>query len=266
MKMSYAIETSGLTKRFKQTKDLQEIFIHPFKRPKIITVIKDINIKIKKGEIFGLLGPNGVGKTTLIKLLCTLILPTEGTAFINGYNIVKDDRKVRENISLVTGEERSFYWRLTGKQNLEFFAALHNIPSQEARQKINELFEIVGLKEKADVILKNYSTGMRQKMAVIRALLNNSQVIFMDEATKSLDPLASQNLREFIQEKLIKEEGKTIVFATHRLEEAERLCDRIAIMNQGRIKICGTVEEIKRKETSLEEAFIEITKGRTAAD
>ena len=241
--MEYAIETFNLTKKFIPTRGFIDL-LHPFKK-KEVTALDDVNIKIRRGELFGILGPNGAGKTTLIKVLCTLILPTRGTAYINGYDIIKEEEKVKASIGLITGEERSFYWRLTGRQNLYFFASLHNFSSSEVQKRVSDVLNFVALEYKADDKFHSYSTGMKQRMAIARGLLNDPAILFMDEPTKSLDPGAAQNLREFIKERLVKEQGKTVFLSTHHLEEAEQLCDRIAIINKGRIKAYGTLSELR---------------------
>ncbi|MDN3510649.1 MAG: ABC transporter ATP-binding protein [Candidatus Jettenia sp.] len=243
--MPYCIETCNLTKRYPVIKGYGDILLHPF-RKKDITALNNVNIQIKKNELFGLLGPNGAGKTTLIKILCTLVLPTSGRALVNGLDVEKDGKKIRKIIGYVIGDERSFYWRLTGRQNLRFFAKLNNISHKEADQKIKNLFEFMELTYDADRMFKDYSTGMRQKLAIARGLLTNPEIIFMDEPTSGLDPITAQKLIRFIREKLIEEEGKTVIFATHNLHEAEVLCDQIAIINGGKVKIAGTVKEIKK--------------------
>jgi ABC-type multidrug transport system ATPase subunit/ABC-type multidrug transport system permease subunit len=241
--MSYAIETFNLTKRFPKPKRYRDLILHPFRREEI-TALQDVSIQVHKGEIFGLLGPNGAGKTTLIKVLNTLVLPTYGTALVNGYNILEAEEQVKASIGLVSSEERSFYWRLTGRQNLEFFATLQNLSSGQARKKIAEVSHLLSLENVLDQRFDSYSAGMKQRLALARGLLNDPEILFLDEPTKSLDPTAAQSFREFIKDKLRKESGKTIVLATHQLAEAEQLCDRIAILNQGRIKACGTLEEL----------------------
>lgn len=260
--MGYAIETYDLTKKFALQKGFTEFLMHPFGKNEI-TAVKKVNIKIRKGELFGVLGPNGAGKTTLIKLLCTLVLPTEGTAYVNGYNIAEDSGKVRESIGFITADERSFYWRLTGQQNLKFFASLHNFYSFDAQKRVNELLDIVGLKNRADDRFLSYSAGMKQRMAIARGLLNDPKVVFMDEPTKGLDPGAAQNLRGFIKERIVKEQGKTVFLSTHHLGEAEQLCDRIAIIDEGEIRVIGSPEELKSELTkpnsTLDDVFLHYT-------
>ena len=260
--MGYAIETYDLTKKFALQKGFTEFLMHPFGKNEI-TAVKKVNIKIRKGELFGVLGPNGAGKTTLIKLLCTLVLPTEGTAYVNGYNIAEDSGKVRESIGFITADERSFYWRLTGQQNLKFFASLHNFYSFDAQKRVNELLDIVGLKNRADDRFLSYSAGMKQRMAIARGLLNDPKVVFMDEPTKGLDPGAAQNLRGFIKERIVKVQGKTVFLSTHHLGEAEQLCDRIAIIDEGEIRVIGSPEELKSELTkpnsTLDDVFLHYT-------
>ena len=240
--MNYAIETFGLTKRFARTKRFIDL-LRPLRRGEM-TAIEDVNLKIRKGELFGVLGPNGAGKTTLIKMLCTLILPTSGTASVNGYDIVDEGDEVRASIGLVTGEERSFYWRLSGRQNLKFFASLHGFSSSDAHRTVDELLDIVDMTDKADDRFHNYSTGMKQRMAIARGLLNDPDMLFMDEPTKSLDPDAARHLQEFIK-RLVKDQKKTVFLSTHHLDEAEHLCDRIAIIDRAKVRTCGSLSEIR---------------------
>jgi ABC-2 type transport system ATP-binding protein len=206
--------------------------------------VQDVNLSIRDGELFGLLGPNGAGKTTLMKMLCTLVLPTTGKAACYSYDIVADEQKIKGIVGFITAEERSFYWRLTGRQNLEFYAALYHQPADKARQRIDELLSMVGLSEHADRRFHSYSTGMRQKLAIARGLLNNPRLLFVDEPTRGLDPISAQSIRNLLRER-IAGEGRTVVLATHQMAEAQQLCDRLAIMNRGRIIALGTVAELR---------------------
>ena len=252
--MAYAIETTGLTKKFTQRRRLRQIALHPLQR-KTITALDRIDLQIKEGEIFGILGPNGAGKTTLIKMLSTLILPDKGKAWVNGYDILHHSESIKQSIGLVTSEERSFYWRLSGRGNLRFFAALYNMSSSQAERRINEILETFELQEKANDLFHTYSTGIKQKLALARGILNNPQILFIDEPTKSLDPIAAQNIRKLIRKKLVKEQGKTVFLATHNLEEAEELCDYLDIIDRGRIICQGTPSQI-RKSVNNEEKYI----------
>jgi ABC-2 type transport system ATP-binding protein len=242
---TYAIETRNLTKRFRKTRSLREILFRPFGEKEIVTALRDVSIKVKKGEIFGLLGPNGAGKTTLIKLLCTLILSDEGEAFVNGMEITSNVSEVKSNIGYVVADERSFYWRLTGRQNLSFFSTLQNLSAPGAESRIRDVLKIVELEDEADKRFMLYSAGMKQRLAIARALLNDPSLLFMDEPTKSLDPLSARHLRTFIKERIVTEKKKTIFLATHNLQEARELCNRMAIIDRGEIKAIGSLEEMK---------------------
>jgi ABC-2 type transport system ATP-binding protein len=211
----------------------------------VLTTLDGVNLRVKEGEVLGLLGPNGAGKSTLIKILCTLILPTEGNAYVNGYDVVKEGQKARSSIGFITTDERSFYWRLSGRENLQFFATLHNLPQVLVKARVEELLDVVHLKNRADEPFLNYSAGMKQRMAIARGLLNDPTVLFMDEPTRSLDPGAAKSLRDFIKEHIVGEKGKTVFISTHQLDEAEQLCDNIAILDEGRIKVQGSPAELK---------------------
>jgi ABC-2 type transport system ATP-binding protein len=241
--LSCAIETVNICKKFNQIKGYKDLILHPFRKKEIIA-LKDINIQVNKGELFGLLGPNGAGKTTLIKILSGLILPTKGNAYIDGYDVTRNGKQARGVIGYVLNEERSFYWRLTGRQNLGFFATLNNLSPSQTKKRIDELIALTGLDGNADRMFKDYSTGMKQRLAIARGLITSPEILLMDEPTRSLDPSAAKHLRKFIKEKIVGEDGKTVFLATHNLSEAEEICHRIAIINHGEIKTCGTLTEI----------------------
>ena len=242
----YAIEAENLTKTYLPPKGLRAMLIKsPIKKE--VIAVKNVNLQVKKGEIFGFLGPNGAGKTTLIKMLTTLLHPTSGKAAINGYDVVKQQNEARNSVGLVTGEERSFYLRLTGKQNLEFFANLYGFFSKEAEKRIDFLLEQLGLADAADNMFYSYSSGMKQKLSLARGLLCDPAVLFLDEPTKSVDVMTSRSIRHFIKETLVKKEKRVVFLTTHRLEEAEAMCDRVAIVNKGSIRFCGTVAELHQR-------------------
>ena len=243
--MRPAIETQALTKRFRTLDTYRDLLRYPWRNAEHLAV-DSVSLRIEQGELFGILGQNGAGKTTLIKMLCTSLLPSSGSASIVGYDIVRDARRVRAKIGLISGEERSFYWRLTGRQNLAFFAALYHIPAQIAERRIDDLLSQVGLAGHADRPFQTYSTGMRQKLAIARGLLNEPQVLFMDEPTRSLDPISSQAVRRFVAEYIIGELGRTVILATHAMAEAEELCDRIAFIRAGRVVAEGSIEQLRR--------------------
>ena len=221
------IELKNLTKKFND-----------------FTAVDHISFDVKKSEVFGLLGPNGAGKTTIIRMLSTLTRPTEGTATIGGYDIVKQDNKVRQLIGLVS-EKMIMYDRLTAKENLRFFGKLYNIPKNTLNERIGELLELVQLTKWKDSKVGTFSTGMRQRMNVIRALLNMPKVLFLDEPTLGLDPQSTVEVREFIK-KINKENKTTIILTTHMMNEADRLCDRIGIIDNGQITALDTSTNLKK--------------------
>ncbi len=206
--------------------------------------VNRVSLSVLQGELFGLLGPNGAGKTTLIKMLSTLILPTSGTARVNGYAL-NCDTAIKSTIGLVTSDERSFYWRLTGRQNLEFFASLHGLFADKNKDRINEVLEIFDLSAYADERFLTYSTGIRQRLSIARALINQPKILFLDEPTKGLDPDATHKLHQLIRQRLTNQLGLTVFLTTHNLTEAQALCDRIAIMHQGTMRACGTITELR---------------------
>jgi ABC-2 type transport system ATP-binding protein len=244
--MQPAIEICELTKRFRKVHGYRDLLLYPWRRAEHLAV-DGVSLQIARGELFGILGQNGAGKTTLIKMLCTALLPSSGSASVAGYDVVREARRVRSAIGLISGEERSFYWRLTGRQNLEFFAALYHVPPKLARERIGALLRGVGLDEAADRPFRTYSTGMRQKLAIARGLLNAPQVLFMDEPTRSLDPISAQNVRRFVADYILGELGSTVILATHSMAEAEELCDRVALIRAGRVVAQGSVDQLRQE-------------------
>jgi len=257
--VDYAIEVFNLTKKFKKVKkipteagfgDAHWIIALGLKlkflKAQDIVAVDDVNLKVRKRELFGLLGPNGAGKTTLIKCLSTLLIPDEGTATINGYDVLKEPDKVKRCINLVgSGHWVGFDWGLTVKENLEFFANLYGLKPSLAKERIDEVLEIVGLKDRQKEVPGRISSGMRQRMIIAKGFLIRTPVFFMDEPTVGLDPVSAKDIRVYIKEKLSGELGETIVLTTHYMHEAEQLCDRVAIMDKGKIVACGTPLELK---------------------
>ncbi|HNX39837.1 MAG TPA: ABC transporter ATP-binding protein [Methanothrix sp.] len=253
----YSIETENLTKRFVLNRGLLDLIRNPGRR-EVITTLDGVNLKVREGEVLGLLGPNGAGKSTLIKILCTLILPSEGNAYVGGFDVVKEGGKARSCIGFITTDERSFYWRLSGRENLQFFATLHNLPRSIARDRVEELLDVVRLKNRAHEPFLNYSAGMKQRMAIARGLLNDPAVLFMDEPTRSLDPGAAKSLRDFIKEHIVMQRGKTVFISTHQMDEAEELCNKVAILDEGKIKAHASPDELKGRlsaDSSLRDVF-----------
>lgn len=221
------------------------------------SAVDHVDLLVRRGELFGLVGPNGAGKTTVIKMLTTLIVPTSGSIRIAGYDI-RQEAAVKGAIGLATSDERSFYWRLTGRQNLRFFASLHNMPGRKAKMRIDEVLSQVGLQRVSDDRFHTYSTGMRQRLAIARALLAEPSVIFMDEPTKGLDPSAASQFHKLIRDHLIDDLGVTVLLTSHHLREVETICHRIAIMNKGKIQGCGTMAELRKLLGPIERYRVEV--------
>ena len=201
-----------------------------------ITALDTINIKIRKGEIFGLVGQNGAGKTTLIKILTTLITPTEGRVIINGFNI-KDVEKIKPVIGLIYYDERSFYPRLSVKQNLEFIATLYGLPAGVIKERIRQMLDLIGLQDEEDIWVQSLSTGMKQRLAIARGVIHDPDIIFIDELTKGIDPWEAQKILIFIKQFLNIKLGKTIFFVTHDLGQVKSLSDSVALLHKGKIKL-----------------------------
>lgn len=251
----YSIEVNNVSKSFIKEKSMGELIKHPLKK-EIICALNNASLKVERGELFGLLGPNGAGKTTLLKILSTLVIPDSGFAYVNGHDVVRQEDKVKSQIGLIHSDERSFFWRLTGKQNLEFFASLYGLEGKAANERIDELLRLVELYSVRNSRFDSYSTGMKHRLSIARGLLNNPQILLVDELTTGIDPLGAMKIREFLKQ-LSKKMGKTILLTTHDLHEAESICDRIAILHKGKVRAVGTASELKRKanENNLEKAF-----------
>lgn len=212
------------------------------KKKKSVEALKGITFSIERGEIFGLLGPNGAGKSTTIKILSTMLLPTSGKVEISGFDVYRDEQQIREKINFIFGGERSLYFRLSAQDNLFYFADLYKIPRKKQLELVPSLLELVGLGDVTNRRVETFSKGMKQRLQIARALLNDPEIIFLDEPSIGLDPVGALELRNIIKD--LAKKGKTILLTTHYMAEAEELCDRIAIINHGEIVTCGTIEEI----------------------
>jgi len=212
---------------------------------KDVEAVRGVSFEIEKGELFGLLGPNGAGKTTTIKMLITLLIPTSGTAHVLGYDVVKDAREVRKRIGYVFGGERGVYERLSGYDNLRYFAELYGVPPKRIRPRIDELLELVGLRGREQERAEGYSRGMKQRLHIARGLLHDPPVVFLDEPTIGLDPIGARELRATVAS--LAQAGKTILLTTHYMFEADALCDRIAVINRGQIVAEGTPADLKHR-------------------
>ncbi|TLZ71810.1 MAG: ATP-binding cassette domain-containing protein [Methanobacteriota archaeon] len=247
--MDIAIETKDLVRIFKPPRKL-------IKRKKNangeawhegpVTALENVNTEIREGELFGLLGPNGAGKTTLIKILCTLLLPTSGIAKVAGFDVAKDPFPIRTRINMVSGGETSGYGLLTTRENIWMFSQFYGVQSKVAKARIDELFHTFGLWDKRDAKVRTLSSGQRQKMNMVRGFVTDPSILFLDEPTLGLDVNASRVIRDYVRSWLRGQSGKTVLLTTHYMMEADEMCDRIAIIDHGRILACDTPENLKR--------------------
>ena len=252
--MKHRIELEGLTKRFTVKKALskEELgFLKLMKRlakrsktKETILAVNNVSFEVKEGELFGLLGPNGAGKTTLTKTLCTLLWPNAGTAQVNGYDIRKEPGKVRASVGTVLDIHMGWYGRLSCRQNLLFYAQLYGIPPSRIAKRIWDCLELVGLTEKADDWQQKLSSGMKRKLDMARALLPDPPVLLLDEPTLQLDPKSARDFRKTVREELCGEHRKTVLWTTHNMNEAEDICDRVAIMHKGKIIAIGKPDDV----------------------
>jgi len=230
-----------------------------------LTAVKNVSFDVKKGEIFAFLGPNGAGKTTTIKMFTTMLNPTSGQIFINGYDPVKESDAVRRSFGIVF-QDSSLDDELTAYENMELHAVLYGVFKKEHRERIEQLLNFVELWDRRNSFVKTFSGGMKRRLEVARGLTHHPKILFLDEPTLGLDPQTRNHIWGYIQ-KLNKEEGMTVFFTTHYMEEAERVADRVAIIDHGQIIEEGTTEYLKQKTKTknLEDAFLSLT-GRSIRD
>lgn len=235
------------------------------KEKKVVQAINDISFEVERGEIFGLLGPNGAGKTSTIKILTTLLAPTSGEAIVLGHKCFGEEKELRKRINFIFGGERSIYWRLSAYDNLSYFCDLYQVPERIKKARIAELLEMVGLSDKAHYRVETFSKGMKQRLQIARGLVNDPEVLFLDEPTIGLDPVGAKTLREIIKQ--LAREGKTILLTTHYMQEADELCDRIAIINKGKLFALNTSEKLKENiDSSVIEVDLHALKEDTIAN
>jgi ABC-2 type transport system ATP-binding protein len=247
-----AIEVEALSKTFQSGRPL------PFvSKRRSVEALKDVCLTIETGEIFGLVGRNGYGKTTLIKCIASLIEPTHGRVRVLGHDATKASRALRRSIGLVSSDERSFYWRLSGLQNLLFFSRLQGLPAGAASRRIEELAGLFEVSALLDRRFQEYSSGNRQRLAMVRALLHDPRVLILDEPTRSLDPFAATTLRRALCDWVSQARDRSVLITSHNLDEVEQLSHRVGIMSRGRLREQGTVEELRRKYDSHERIVIE---------
>jgi ABC-2 type transport system ATP-binding protein len=252
------VQVRGLVRTFRRGRRtmLERLRRTPDRRERVAAV-NGIDLDICPGEIFGLLGPNGAGKTTTVRMLATLVRPTAGSITLCGVDGVADPQAARSLLGAVLGGERSVYWKLTARENLQYFAALYQVPAAATAARIDELLAGVGLHDRADDYVERYSTGMRQRLALARALLVDPPLLLLDEPTSGLDPQASSDLRDRVRE--LGSRGKTVMITTHDMDEADRLCDRVAIIDHGRIVALDSPSALKRALRATQAVDLQVT-------
>jgi len=261
-----AIAVENLGKDFPRTQSALERLRLPFTRGEK-RVLDEVSFAVAPGEVFGLLGPNGAGKTTLLKILCTLLEPTRGRAALFGCDVVRQAAAARRQFGFCPGFERSFYLRLDARENLRFYGALNNLEPRFLQQRIPALLGALGLETASAEPVRNYSTGMLQRLSLARALLHEPRLLLLDEPTRSLDPNAAAALRRHVRQELAGRQGCAALMATHNLTEAEETCDRLAILDRGRLQALGAPAEICRQAgaTTLAEAYGRLATPEPAA-
>ncbi len=241
--------------RYPLPKRYRDYAIKPFSRRRRLTALNEVTLEMPTGNRVALLGPNGAGKTTLLKLIGGLLLPTQGKVLVNGRDTERHNRAVRRTVGFVLSDERSFFWRLTGMQNMEFFGSLNNIFGQDLRERCQRLIEFVGLQDAADMRVSNYSTGMKQLLAIARGLIAEPEILILDEPTRALDPVIADEVVKFLVGKIHADEEKSLLIATHRLEDVRRLCDQILIFGKGQVLSNIRLKELDQQGISLEDHY-----------
>jgi sodium transport system ATP-binding protein len=221
------------------------------------TAVDNVSFEVGNGEVFGLLGPNGAGKTTTMRLLSTLLKPTSGTATVAGYDLLREPQKVRASIGVLP-EDTGLYDRLTPREHLLYYGRLHRMPEDSLRKRADELLDIMELKDRANTKVGDFSKGMKQKVALLRAFIHDPPVLLLDEPTAGLDVMSARSIQGFVER--FRKEGKAIMISTHNMTEAQKLCDRVAIIDHARIIAVGTVAELQKRtsQKDLESIFVQL--------
>lgn len=240
-----AVSIDELTKRFPVRRGVRELLRGIRRRE--TTVVDRVSFDVAVGEVFGVLGPNGAGKSTIFRMLSTMVAPDGGTATVSGQDISLEPSRVRATLAAVSSDERSLNWRLSGRENLLLFAALHKVPRKESKALVTSLLRTVGLDGTGNKMVAAYSSGMRQRLLIARALLARPKVLLLDEPTRALDPISAQEFRQFLRTELVDRQRCTILLATHNADEALGFCDRVVVLNRGRVLATGTATELKAR-------------------
>jgi ABC-2 type transport system ATP-binding protein len=240
-----AVRIDQLTKRFAVRRGMRELLVGAKRRE--TTVVDQVSFDVAVGEVFGVLGPNGAGKSTIFRMLSTMVAPDSGTATVCGQDIWLEPSRVRATLAAVSSDERSLNWRLSARENLLLFAALHKVPRNEWESLATSMLRTVGLDGTGNKMVAAFSSGMRQRLLIARALLARPKVLLLDEPTRALDPISAQEFRQFLRTELVDRQRCTIVLATHNADEALGFCDRVVVLNRGRVLAIGTAAELKTR-------------------
>jgi len=247
-----------------EVEEITRVFEPRRKRGERVVALDEVSLTIPEGEIHGLLGPNGAGKTTLVKILSTVLLPTSGRARVRGHDVVEETRAVRPLIGIVFGGERGLYTRLTARQNLEYWGALYKLPAADVKTRTTELLDRVGLTERANQRVEEYSRGMKQRLHLARGLIGDAKVLFLDEPTTGMDPLAAREFRRLVVE--LRGEGRTILLTTHDMVEAETVCDRVTLIDHGKVIATETPRTLGRLISRFQRIDVEGADERLLAE
>jgi ABC-type multidrug transport system ATPase subunit len=259
-----AVSVENLEKYFPPATSGWRALLQPMAKP-TVPALRGVSLDVRPGEVLALVGANGAGKSTLLRILTTLLLPTRGRAEVCGLDVAREPARVRRQLGYHTGADACLYARLSGRENLELFAGLNNMSRSDTLLRITELTGLLGLEEILDRQVRTLSTGNIHRLGLARAMLHQPSVLILDEPTRSLDPPAAAEFRRFLLQRIIAELGATVVFASHTLAEVEQLAGRIAVLDKGRLLICGTLSAVKAaagKETL--ESSLEVLAGRPA--
>ena len=241
---SAMISVCGLHKVYPLRRSLRALLRAPLRRSHGVSALRGVDLEVPEGEVFGLLGANGAGKTTLLKVLANLVLPTSGSVRIDGFDVGVDPLEVRRRVGYVPSDERSFFWRLTARQNLRFFGALYEIPPRETERRIAKYLDMFDIARHADVPFAVLSSGRKKVFTLLRGLIPEPRVLLLDETTNSLDPTTSETVMEHVRH-LSHEDGRAVIWATHRLEEVRGICDRVMLIDEGQQRFCGSIAEFR---------------------
>jgi ABC-type multidrug transport system ATPase subunit len=264
---THAIVVEGLEKYFPPALSGWRAMLLPFSRA-TQCALAGISFSVARGEAVALVGPNGAGKSTLLRILATLVYPTRGLAAIAGFDVERESAHVRQRLGYHTGGDEGFYSRLTGRENLTFFAAMNNLIGAAAKGRIAEMTEWMGISAGLDRQVRTYSTGMTHRLGLSRALLHGPEILLLDEPTRSLDPLAAADFRRMLKNEIVRQRGTTLLFASHTLSEIEEVADRVILLGKGRVLACDTPHGLRAMAGSatLEGAIASLSRDSAAAE